>query len=569
MTVELSNFKRNILEETESNSFVINLKEFNDEVTADDLEFLLGILEKNENIGFLKFNNEVRKKNQFSDLFEKIEKQIFKNNCSFNVFPSDYFCGQLILHSLKSEKKTSHIGIDLTNQGWKMETSFDKSDDFCYLYENEKRKQLVLVFIGISLSPSDYFNQPITANLLNSLKQKEINYEQLSFKCLVNAIKLSEQKRYSLTVTGYSFGSWLAESAVLAAQFKLNKKNIKAVLFESPGSFEYFKQSSTYLRSNTNQFRLKSSDITVYLTEPNFLNTLDEHIGSIFLVRTDPVSYKSICEEICQTSDNDEYSLSIRNLLQQLESFKVQKFNEYDDQFKQLKILYSEKSLDKYVAHFESPFKIFKSAINGLFNNIAYFLNGNASLNYCGLKFILSEFDCFLKEINQKEKCFTWPKLEQHFNDFHQNSFQHVIANLRNNNFQNPNLTHDFMSIVLDRYKELLKSDEIDRYLRKLQFINLTNLSETNLMNFQLKNLKALYKIERSNDDQDMIVSLNPAFSVNRIRQVLQRLLNIDMHLRLNYEENWPKLTAALKIFSKLYYHSKSCFLSYIYSNPL
>ncbi len=43
----------------------------------------------------------------------------------------------------------------------------------------------------------------------------------------------------------------------------------------------------------------------------------------------------------------------------------------------------------------------------------------------------------------------------------------------------------------------------------------------------------------------------------------------VDYKVRLNYEENWPKLTAALKIFSKLYYHSKSCFLSYIYSNPL
>ena len=549
MTVELSKLKRNILQEIENNSFVINLKEFKQDISDNDLEFVLSTIKSKRNIGFIKFNKDLRKKTQFADLFLKIDNQIFINNCNSNVYPSDYVCGQLILQN------DSPLDIDLANQGWIKDTSFNESGNFFNLCKNENEKQLVLVFKGVSFSPSEYFKEQsayITSNLLNYLKDEEKKFEHHSIQCLANALEISEQKRYSLTITGYSFGSWLAELALLDSLSKQKKQNIKTVLFESPGSLDYLKQSAAYLRSENDQLSLKRSDIRVYLTEPNFLNTMDKHIGNTFLVRTDPVSYKAICEEICQASNDSDYSLKIRSLLHHLESFKTKKLKEYENQFNRLKEIHSEENLDKYINHFEKPFNLLKLKFESLFRNIAYFLNGNASLHSCGLKFLLAEFDSILKEINQKEKCITWPKQELQFDNFHQSSFQQVIANLRIINLKGLNLTHEFDSIVLDRFKELLNDNEIDSYLRKLKLINLTNLCKNNQMNSQLKSLRNLYKIERSNDNHEMIVSLNPAFSVDRLRRVLQRLLNIDMHLRLNYEENWPKLTTTLKYFSKL-----------------
>ena len=96
-------------------------------------------------------------------------------------------------------------------------------------------------------------------------------------------VELSNKLGYSLSFTGYSFGAWLAEQSVFFCHKDFKKLDVRAVTFESPGSKEYLdilNQSNIYSR-DTN-FDLIDLDIVTYLTEPNFVNTCNSHVGKVF-----------------------------------------------------------------------------------------------------------------------------------------------------------------------------------------------------------------------------------------------------------------------------------------------
>jgi hypothetical protein len=87
----------------------------------------------------------------------------------------------------------------------------------------------------------------------------------------------------SLSFTGYSFGAWLAEQSVFFCHKDLKKRDVRAVTFESPGSKEYLDilNKSNIYSAETN-FDLIDLDIVTYLTEPNFVNTCNSHVGKVF-----------------------------------------------------------------------------------------------------------------------------------------------------------------------------------------------------------------------------------------------------------------------------------------------
>ena len=88
---------------------------------------------------------------------------------------------------------------------------------------------------------------------------------------------------YALSFTGYSFGAWLAEQAVFFCHRDYNMKEVRAVTFDSPGSFNYLTLLNTCnVMSNDTLFNLFDLDVVTYLSEPNFVNTANAHLGTVY-----------------------------------------------------------------------------------------------------------------------------------------------------------------------------------------------------------------------------------------------------------------------------------------------
>jgi hypothetical protein len=116
------------------------------------------------------------------------------------------------------------------------------------------------------------------------LSNLEINDQTiLAYIRTRECVELSNKQGYSLSFTGYSFGAWLAEQSVFFCHKEFKKRDVRAVTFESPGSKEYLdilNKSNIYSRETN--FDLKDLDIVTYLTEPNFVNTCNSHVGKVY-----------------------------------------------------------------------------------------------------------------------------------------------------------------------------------------------------------------------------------------------------------------------------------------------
>ena len=104
-------------------------------------------------------------------------------------------------------------------------------------------------------------------------------------RALINAkecVEMSKKYSYSLSFTGYSFGAWLAEQSVYFSHRDFNKKDTKAVTFESPGSMDFMDVLNRAYPDHA--FDLGDLDITTFLGEPNFFNTSNTHAENAYRV---------------------------------------------------------------------------------------------------------------------------------------------------------------------------------------------------------------------------------------------------------------------------------------------
>lgn len=73
------------------------------------------------------------------------------------------------------------------------------------------------------------------------------------------AIELSRQTGYGLSFTGYSYGAWLAELCVYFSYVSNDGLAVRAVTFESPGSYEAIDKLNSIQVENIFKFRFKLS----------------------------------------------------------------------------------------------------------------------------------------------------------------------------------------------------------------------------------------------------------------------------------------------------------------------
>ncbi|KAK4879354.1 hypothetical protein RN001_007500 [Aquatica leii] len=119
--------------------------------------------------------------------------------------------------------------------------------------------------------------------------------------------------RYQLSITGHSLGAWLAQMTTFTLKYftvQDNKfvedfsygLNIHAhtVVFESPGCKKNLEELSKHFvpsfvkRKFGNYYSL---DMTVYLSEINYINCINIHVGTVYKIRSTTHSIKDILQE--------------------------------------------------------------------------------------------------------------------------------------------------------------------------------------------------------------------------------------------------------------------------------
>jgi hypothetical protein len=181
-----------------------------------------------------------------------------------------------------------------------------------------------------------------------------------------NAVQSCRKNNFSLSFTGYGFGAWLAEQSVLFARKDFKFHDVKAVTFESPGSFEYLNiLNETNVINRNNYFDLNSLDITTYLSSPNFVNTCNKHLGKVFRIFPEKqIEIKQIIHEIIKMIPKEKIRDKTKKCF---EDNIIPNINEYNFYLTGIISLFSSDGIDLFINEFkiekDKP-KIYKTVLD-------------------------------------------------------------------------------------------------------------------------------------------------------------------------------------------------------------
>ena len=237
----------------------------------------------------------------------------------------------------------------------------------------------MLAFQGICIEVRDLFlkkSNQIETSIYSVLANLDIAYQTiLAYESTHEAVELSRRLNYSLSFTGYSFGAWLAEQSVFFCHREFNKPGVRAVTFESPGSYDYLlKLNERNIVSHETYFDLKDLDIITYLSAPNFVNTCNKHIGKVYRMYT-------------------PFNSSPKSNPSELDKF-----------------------LDKL-----------SKKVLGIIGKYAFYLNGIKTLFSNGLDAMIGEFNEKTESIAKCYRMFDWPKVSFTPKDEFKNNFKNVF----------------------------------------------------------------------------------------------------------------------------------------------
>jgi hypothetical protein len=255
----------------DSNNIITDLT--NIEPNEENLEIILKCLKQIPNtIGHIVLTKSEHKSN---NKIIEIEDFLMKNNVNQQIYPNDYIHSLLSLHCFITpgvEEGIQNSNRDLkfkilNEQNWQIEQAFYISAEYqSILYVCHKKRHLVLAFQSIKLKSNDN-------SLLNIQDPKQIElqsyYTYLHTKKVIELSQTDQFLHYSVSFTGYGVAGCLAEQAVFYSQTHFLHNYTKAVTFESIGSSYLFGK----------QLDL---DVVTYLSEPNFVNTSNLHIGTLY-----------------------------------------------------------------------------------------------------------------------------------------------------------------------------------------------------------------------------------------------------------------------------------------------
>jgi hypothetical protein len=147
-----------------------------------------------------------------------------------------------------------------------------------------KKKQVVIAHRGTIFTDLLEAHPSIKADVEGIINNKIIPHQKLAYNLTKSAKDFAIDNGYYLSITGHSLRAWLAELSALYAYEQMNYSKSKTVTFESPGSKPAFDSFKPNVQSKDTLFEAANFDITTYLSEPNFINCCNGHVGRVYKI---------------------------------------------------------------------------------------------------------------------------------------------------------------------------------------------------------------------------------------------------------------------------------------------
>lgn len=117
------------------------------------------------------------------------------------------------------------------------------------------------------------------------------------------AVELAKEFGYTLSITGHSLGAWLADLSVFYCDTVLGYREVKAITFDSPGSFEMMEQmSSGEVMGSGHTFNINELDIVSYLSAPNAVNSINKHVGRVYRMVVSDADHEHYVSKLSESS---------------------------------------------------------------------------------------------------------------------------------------------------------------------------------------------------------------------------------------------------------------------------
>ncbi|KAL4447010.1 hypothetical protein ABPG74_014982 [Tetrahymena malaccensis] len=309
---QFENILKNIKENNQQYTSIYVGKNISEEM----LESLKESLKLNTIIGYIDWGI-----NTNSPLIQEINAIVKSNACVHQYYANDLEHALMSLHVYK-EGKTNDIPsitqtdfnqneiqeelLDSYNQilsNWQIEQVFDFSGGYAALYKNGQKA--ILVYRGLSFKFIQLIQQNSSTKgaIEGGIRNQIISQHEEVYK-IMNKLSKSYQQRY-LSITGYGFGGWLAEISIFLAIKELNydARKLKCVSFESFGSKDVLDKFQSNIQNKYTKFDPSDLDVTIYLSIPNPLNSMNKHIGTVYSIATTSKSKvvngtATICDKI-------------------------------------------------------------------------------------------------------------------------------------------------------------------------------------------------------------------------------------------------------------------------------
>ncbi|KAL4476601.1 hypothetical protein ABPG72_000760 [Tetrahymena utriculariae] len=262
------------------------------------LEDLKESLKLNTNIGYIDWGI-----NKSNTLIQEINAIVKANVCVHQYYAKDLEHALMSLHIYKEGKKDDvpsltqsdlnqdekQDELDAYNKilsQWKIEQIFDFPGGYAAIYKNNHKA--ILVYRGLSFKFKDLIqNNSSTKGAIQGGIRSQIISQHEQIYQIMSEISSRYQNKY-LSVTGYGFGGWLAEVSIFLAMKDLgyDARRLKCVSFESFGSEGVFEKFKSNIQNKYTKFDPSDLDVTIYLSIPNPLNSMNKHIGNVYSLAT-------------------------------------------------------------------------------------------------------------------------------------------------------------------------------------------------------------------------------------------------------------------------------------------
>lgn len=268
-------------------------------ISLKDLQQLDTEVENNDFIGHVIWGT-LPSGEEAHTLRTKIERKITKNNQNYQRYPSDFVHALFSAHAYQTTKE---IGIPIIFEeekdkygqyesylaSWRVNSLHDLPDQGGYYgssYYNQDARQLVLAHRGtppaLSTLLSSLFNKdsPYKTDIVGILKGEIVDQHMAAYYVTKTIANFAKENNYHFSTTGHSLGAWLAEISVYHSVFDFGI-SAKAVTFDSPGSIN-MESFQANIKNHENTCDIRDLDITTYLSDPNFINTTQRHVGQAY-----------------------------------------------------------------------------------------------------------------------------------------------------------------------------------------------------------------------------------------------------------------------------------------------